>query len=289
MRVSVLNPDGSPAMPTKPSRARRWLKAGKAKVVHNDLNLFCVQLICEPSGYEVQDIALGKMFTGIGVQSSRFTLFTAHLILPFQAITKKMNGRRILRRARRARRINRKVAFHLRAHRQKRFSNRRQGKLPPSIRANRQMELRVTKELIKLFPVSDIRYEVVKARTEKGKGRGFSPVMVGQKFMFQWLEELCPTVSQEGWQTSTLRQQLGLAKDKGDKSKQIPETHANDGIALAASHFMSYQSFQSSNGRGHHWHDEVEQHKKPQEESHRFKIQNSKFKINTPCLSHLGG
>ncbi|WP_416212139.1 RRXRR domain-containing protein [Nostoc sp. DedQUE08] len=276
-------------MPTKPSRARRWLKAGKAKVVHNDLNLFCVQLICEPSGYEVQDIALGKMFTGIGVQSSRFTLFTAHLILPFQAITKKMNGRRILRRARRARRINRKVAFHLRAHRQKRFSNRRQGKLPPSIRANRQMELRVTKELIKLFPVSDIRYEVVKARTEKGKGRGFSPVMVGQKFMFQWLEELCPTVSQEGWQTSTLRQQLGLAKDKGDKSKQIPETHANDGIALAASHFMSYQSFQSSNGRGHHWHDEVEQHKKPQEESHRFKIQNSKFKINTPCLSHLGG
>lgn len=277
MRVSVLNPDGSPAMPTKPSRARRWLKAGKAKVVHNDLNLFCVQLICEPSGYEVQDIALGKMFTGIGVQSSRFTLFTAHLILPFQAITKKMNGRRILRRARRARRINRKVAFHLRAHRQKRFSNRRQGKLPPSIRANRQMELRVTKELIKLFPVSDIRYEVVKARTEKGKGRGFSPVMVGQKFMFQWLEELCPTVSQEGWQTSTLRQQLGLAKDKGDKSKQIPETHANDGIALAASHFMSYQSFQSSNGRGHHWHDEVEQHKKPQEESHRFKIQNSKL------------
>lgn len=261
MRVSVLNPDGSPAMPTKPSRARRWLKEGKAKVVHNDLNLFCIQLVCEPSGYEVQDIALGidpgKMFTGIGVQSSRFTLFTAHLVLPFKAITKKMDDRRILRRARRGRRINRKVAFHLRAHRQKRFSNRRQGKLPPSIRANRQMELRVTKELIKLFPISDIRYEIVKARTERGKGRGFSPVMVGQKFMLQWLEELCSTVSQEGWQTSTLRQQLGLAKDKSDKSKQVPETHANDGIALAASHFMSYQSFQSGNERGHHWQGQV--------------------------------
>jgi hypothetical protein len=35
--------------------------------------------------------------------------------------------------------------------------------------------------------------------------------------------------------------------------------------------------------------DEVEQRKKSQEESHQFKIQNSKFKINTPCLSHLGG
>lgn len=261
MRVSVLNPDGTPAMPTKPSRVRRWLKEGKAKVVLGDLNLFCIQLIREPSGYGVQNIALGidpgKMFTGIGVQSSRFTLFTAHLVLPFKAITKKMDGRRILRRARRGRRIDRKVAFHQRAHRQKRFSNRRQGKLPPSIRANKQMELRVVKELIKLFPVSAIRYEVVKARTENGFGRGFSPVMVGQKFMLQWLEDICPTVSQEGWQTSTLRQHLGLAKDKSDKSKQVPETHANDGIALAASHFMSYQSFQSGNERGHRWKGQV--------------------------------
>ena len=183
-RVSTLNPDGSTAMPTKASRANRWLKTGRAKVVHNDLNVFSIQLLFEPSGYEVQDVALGldpgKMFTGVGVQTSKFTLFTAHLVLPFKAITKKMDARRILRRARRGRRINRKVAFHLRAHRQKRFSNRRQGRLPPSIRANKQMELRIVKELIKLFPVSDIRYEVIKARTEKGKGRGFSPVMVGQ-------------------------------------------------------------------------------------------------------------
>lgn len=244
-------------MPAKASRAKRWLKSGRAKVVHNDLNVFSIQLLFEPSGYEVQDVALGidpgKMFTGIGVQTSRFTLFTAHLVLPFKAVTKKMDARRLLRRARRGRRINRKVAFHLRAHRQKRFSNRRQGKLPPSIRANKQMELRITKELIKLFPISDIRYEVVKARTENGKGKGFSPVMVGQKFMLKWLEEILPTVRQEGWQTSILRQQLGLAKDKTDKSKQVPETHANDGIALAASHFMSYESFHSGSERGHHW------------------------------------
>ncbi|WP_350214346.1 RRXRR domain-containing protein, partial [Algiphilus sp.] len=40
LRVPVLSKSGKPLMPTKPSRARRWLKEGKAKVVHNDLDCF---------------------------------------------------------------------------------------------------------------------------------------------------------------------------------------------------------------------------------------------------------
>jgi RRXRR protein len=257
MRVPVLDKDGKPLMPTKPSRARRWLKEGKAKIVHNNLNIFCVQLLVEPSGHDAQPIALGldpgKKFTGVGVQSTKFTLFMAHLILPFCDITKKMSGRLILRRARRGRRIDRNVAFNKRAHRQKRFDNRKQGKLPPSIRANKELELRITKELVKLFPISQITYECIKAKGDKG----FSPVMVGQKVMLQWLEKIALTNTQEGWQTSILRQQLGLAKDKNDKSKQTPETHAHDGVALAASNFMQFERFHTASTRGHRWVGEV--------------------------------
>lgn len=257
MRVPVLAPNGQPIMPTKPSRARRWVRDGKATVVHNNLNVFCIQLVVKPSGHETQPIALGvdpgKLFSGIGIQGSKFTLFMAHLVLPFKFVTEKMTSRRILRRARRGRRINRKVAFRNRAHREKRFDNRRQNKLPPSIRANKQLELRVVKELLQIYPISHIRYEYIKARTSDGKGKGFSPAMIGQKVMLQWLEQLRPTVVQEGWQTSILRQQLGLAKDKLDKSAQKPETHAHDGIALAASHFMSFEKFHTANTRGHHW------------------------------------
>jgi hypothetical protein len=244
-------------MPTKPSRARRWLKEGKARPVHNDLNIFCIQLLADPSGYDTQPIALGldpgKRFTGVGIQSAKFTLFMAHLILPFSDVTKKMSGRLILRRARRGRRINRKVVFNKRAHRQKRFDHRKQGKLPPSIRANKQMELRVTKELVKLFPITQITYEYIKAKGDKG----FSPAMVGQKVMLQWLESIAATNTQEGWQTSILRQQLGLAKDKKDKSKQSPETHAHDGVALAASSFVRFEKFYTASTRGHHWVGEV--------------------------------
>ncbi len=242
-RVPVLSPEGKPLMPTKPSRARRWLKEGKAKVVPNALGIFCVQLQQKSSGEKTQDIAAGidpgQLFSGVGVVSSQATLFKAHLQLPFLNVTKKMTTRRILRRARRGRRINRKLPFEQRCHRQKRFDNRRQSKLPPSIRANRELELRVVQELARIYPISQIVYEMIKARGDKG----FSPVMVGQKIMLDSLKAIAPVTTKLGWETSILRQHLGLEKDKTDKSKQSPETHANDGIALACYRFIEYQQF----------------------------------------------
>jgi hypothetical protein len=149
IRVPVLSPDGKPLMPAKASRVRRWLKAGKAKVTHNDLGIFQVQLVNPPSGEETQDIVAGidpgKLFTGIAIQSAKATLFLAHLNLPFKNVTKRMTQRVMMRRGRRGRRINRKVSFDQRNHRQHRFDNRKGHKIPPSIRANKQLALRVPK------------------------------------------------------------------------------------------------------------------------------------------------
>lgn len=232
MRVPVLNPDGSPAMPTKPSRARRWLKIGKARVVYNDLNVFCIQLITKPSGRDFQQAVLGidpgKLYTGIALQSARATLFMAHLQLPFQTVKDRMEQRRMMRRNRRYRKCRRRPA---------RFSNRRFKKVPPSIKANRQLELRVVKELLAIYPITSIVYEVVKASGSKS----FSPVMVGQFWMLYKLERLRPTEQKYGWETSQIRTQLGLEKQKNHKGDAVPQTHAVDGIALAASQFIEYQ------------------------------------------------
>ena len=238
-RVPVLSKNGKPLMPTKASRARRWLKEGKAVIQKNDLQQFAVQLTVD-SEEETQPIAVGidpgKLYSGIGVQSAKATLFTAHLELPFQRVKDRMETRAMMRRSRRGRRINRLIHFNQRSHRQKRFDNRRGHKLPPSIKANRQLEYRVVKELSELYPISSIIYEIVKAKGDKG----FSPVMVGQKVITeQWLPEIAPVTTKFGWETSARRDFLRLEKDR-EKSNQNPATHAVDGVALASHHFLTY-------------------------------------------------
>jgi RRXRR protein len=230
----------------------------------SDCGQFYVQLRVEPSGYATQEVVIGidpgKKYSGIGVQSAKFTLYTAHLVLPFQAVRDRMDNRRLMRRGRRGRRINRKVAFSKRAHRQKRFSNRRQGQLAPSIRANRQLELRIVSELCKLYPVAEIRYEYVRAdvdltsgRKKAKSGKGFSAVMVGQRWMLNQLEQFAPVVKIEGYQTSKTRKHVGLEKHKADKSKAEFNTHAVDGVALAASYFVEYRQYHKAGEDGADW------------------------------------
>lgn len=258
-RVPVIDKDGTPLMPTKASRARRMVRDVKAVGKPNKLGIYYIQLLDEPSGKEKQDISAGidpgKYYSGIGLQSKLFTLFTAHLFLPFETVKKRMEQRAMIRRTRRGRRINRSVEFSNRAHRQCRFSNRHGSKLAPSIKANRLLEIRVITELAKIYPISSIVYEYVKAKTVKGCS--FSPVQVGQKWAIKQLNKIAPTVTKFGWQTSNLRKHLGLPKQKSNKKDAIRATHAVDGVALAVSQFIDYLPFENSGGRGHCWQGKV--------------------------------
>ncbi len=267
-RVPVVDKNNQPLMPTKPSKARRLVREGKAIGKWNKLGQYYIRLTFEPSGRETQSIAVGvdpgKKYSGIGVQSKLVTLFTAHLFLPLERVKKRMEQRAMRRRNRRGRRINRKLPFQLRAHRQCRFNNRRSKKVAPSIRANRQLEIRVVTELAKLYPLSSIVYEYVKAdvdltsgRKKARSGKGFSAVMVGQKWAIEQFTKLAPVVKKLGWETAKLRKHFGLKKQKHSKGDAVAATHAVDGVVLAASQFEDYRRFENSEGHGHCWQGQV--------------------------------
>ncbi len=181
-----------------------------------------------------------------------------------------MDKPRLLRRSRRSRRINRNVPFKLRNHRQKRFDNRRGSKLAPSIRASRQLEIRVVQEVAALYPITAIFYEKVRADVDLTSGRqgarsgkGFSPVMVGRRWCISELEKIAPVCIREGWQkdgngTSQLRPHRGLFKDKENKAEAKPETHAVDGVALACGYFIQYQPFHQGHTHGCAWFGQVQ-------------------------------
>lgn len=263
-RVPVVDANHQPLMPTTRARARKWIKSSKAVKRWSDCGQFYVQLATEPSARNTQDIVIGidpgKNFSGIGAASAKFTLYTAHLILPFKTVRERMDNRRLMRRGRRGRRINRSCEFSKRAHRQKRVANRRSCKLAPSIRANRQLELRIVVELCKIYPVTEIRYEYVRADVDKTSGRkgaksgkGFSPVMVGQAWMLKQLEQIALVVKVEGYQTELVRNHLGLTKNKVNKSSAEFNSHAVDGVAIAASHFVEYRKYHRLDMDGAGW------------------------------------
>lgn len=251
-RVPVLSPNGTPLMPTTASRARRWIRNGKAKIIQNDLDVFCVQLVKEPSGYKTQDIAVGvdpgSNFTGVAVQSKRSTLIGLNLNLPKKQVQKRLVERAILRRTRRGRRIKRSLPFKLRNHRQKRFNNRRQSKLPLSIRANKQLELRVVNELCNLYPINIVYVE----RLTKSDSPGFTVAAQGQNYLIKELEKRFPVTLVQGYETKITREWLKLPKSK-NKAEQSPAAHVTDAIAQAARHFIRYTTNTTDSQTGHQW------------------------------------
>jgi len=227
MFVPVVDRDQRPLMPTTPSRARKWIKSGKATGFWKR-GIFCVRLNVEPSGRETQPVAVG---IDPGSKKEAITVkSTAHTYLNVQAdavtwVGKHVEFRRILRRGRRSRKT---------PCRQPRWANRARITIPPSTKARWQWKLRLCKWLSRIYPISQFVVEDVRART-KGQRKWnamFSPLEVGKNWFYAELTKIAPVETRQGYETKELRDGLGLKKSSNKMSEKF-DAHCVDSWVLA--------------------------------------------------------
>lgn len=227
MYVPVVDQNQQPLMPTIPSRARRWIKSGKATPFWKK-GVFCVRLNVDPSNRQTQPIAVGidpgSQREGLTVKSEGHT----YLNIQAEAVTwvkDHVETRRNMRRFRRYRKTP------CRANRK----NRARGDLPPSTKARWQWKLRLCRWLAKMFPISCVVVEDIKAWTKKGQRRwngSFSPLEVGKQWFYAELEQMAPVETKQGYETKELRDASGLKKTK-NKRAEVFEAHCVDSWVLA--------------------------------------------------------
>src|SRR5216684_9296142 len=151
MFVYVRNLDGAALMPCTPAKARKLLRAGKAKIiVHRP---FTIQLTWQCEGH-VQPVTCGidkgSSTTGLACVSNDQVLLAAD-IHHRRDVKNKMEDRRDRSKIRRARRWYRPKRFLNRA------SSKHSGRLPPSIKTTVEEVIRVVLRIP--LPISQIIIE----------------------------------------------------------------------------------------------------------------------------------
>ena len=229
MLVPVVDKNQNPLMPTTPSRARKWIKSGKATPFWKN-GVFCVRLNQDPSGDYKQEICVG---IDPGSKKEGFTVKSeAHTYLNVQAdahnkVGKKVGKRKILRSGRRSRKCpNRKKRMN-------RLANRKF--IPAGTRARWNWKLRILDWLSKLYPITHVCVEDIKARSIKNAKKwniSFSPLQVGKNWFYDKIKERWKLLTLQGWETKGIRDRLGLKKSS-QKLSETFDAHCVDSWCLA--------------------------------------------------------
>jgi 5-methylcytosine-specific restriction endonuclease McrA len=167
MYVYVRNLDGAALMPCTPAKARKLLRAGKAKIsTHRP---FTIQLTWQCEGL-VQPITCGidkgSSITGIACVGNSQILLAAD-IQHRRDVKEKMQDRRDRRKSRRAR------AWYRPKHFLNRASSNRSGRLPPSIKTNVEEVIRVVQYLplpLAQIVIEDVQVDIARLNTPELKG-----------------------------------------------------------------------------------------------------------------------
>lgn len=155
MRVFVKNMRGEPLMPCKPQKARKLLKAKKAKII--SYKPFTIQLTIA-TGETKQDVDIGvdtgSSHIGICVRSNDKVFAKGEITLR-NDVKSLLDTRRLLRRNRRSRKTR---------YRQSRFLNRKKpdGWLPPSVQSKVSNEFMWIDRFCSLVPNPRLHIEVGK-------------------------------------------------------------------------------------------------------------------------------
>ena len=229
MLVPVVDKNQNPLMPTKPSRARKWIRDKKATPFWKN-GIFCVRLNVDPSDRYFQDIVVG---VDPGSKKEGFTVKSEkHTYLNVQAdahskVGKKVEKRRELRRGRRSRKCpNRKNKTNRLANKQR---------IPAGTRARWDWKLRILQWLSKLYPVTYVCVEDIRARTkqhQKKWNQSFSPLEVGKQWFYSEIRTRWELLTLQGWETKEIRDRLGLKKSS-KKLSETYEAHCVDSWCLA--------------------------------------------------------
>ena len=230
MYVPVKSKDGKQLMPTTPPVARHLIKSRKATPYWSN-GIFCIRLNYQNTEY-TQDICVGvdpgSKKEGITVKSASDT----YLNIQADAHThtsKKVEKRGQLRRGRRGRKCpNRKKRPH-------NLSNRH--RIPAGTRARWDWKLRILEWLSKLYPITHVCVEDIKARTKQYQKRwneSFSPLEVGKQWFYSEIAKRWQLSTLPGHETKDVRDSLGLKKST-DKTAETFDAHCVDSWCLAYS------------------------------------------------------
>jgi hypothetical protein len=166
-RVFVLDRDHKPLMPCQPVRARRLLKAGRARVVR--MSPFVIRLVdrtAEESEVQPEVVKFdpGANKTGLAIcrveEKTHHVLFLAEIEHRGRAIKKRMGQRSAYRRRRRSKNLR---------YRAPRFDNRTrsEGWLPPSLLSRSDNVISLARRFMRLIPISSIAVERVRFDMQK--------------------------------------------------------------------------------------------------------------------------
>ena len=229
MFVPVKTKDRQHLMPMHAARARKLVKRGEATPYWSN-GVYCIRLNKEPSDRDIQEIAVGvdpgSKKEGFSVKSEK------HTYLNIQAdahdkVGKKVKKRAELRRSRRSRKCpNRK-------HRKNR--NAGKPKIPAGTRVRWHWKLRILDWLSKLYPITHVCVENIKAETiarAKKWNQSFSPLEVGKQWFYDEVSKRWKLLTLQGYETHEIRERLGLKKTR-DKMSESFDAHCVDSWCLA--------------------------------------------------------